>query len=79
MVYGLETMRRINADEAKRLAKMGRASRRPRFLSREIANRPWTSAELKGKLSVYDTYAEGMRAPFGGKDVLADACSKNGH
>lgn len=76
-------MRKLNADAAKDFARKRGKEAKPisRRLGENIAarrhkiNRPWTRAELKGKPSAYDTYAEGERSPFRGKEVLVEEAS----
>jgi len=71
MVYGLETLRHINAKEARRPVKASprcdlEISSNP-VTARHQLNRPWTKKELGGEKSVFETYAEDNARPFNGK------------
>ena len=76
MVYDLMTLKRMNAVKAKKVTLGHNEEMVPKHLrgsviaTRRFLNRPWTREELKGKPSVYETYAESNKAPFKGKDVL---------
>jgi hypothetical protein len=76
MVHGLETMKRINDNEARMQMKRDKGRNLIKLpkgdalaVSR-LLNKRWTKKELDGKTDVYVTYAKGKRSPFKGKDVL---------
>jgi len=69
MVHGLETLKALNALEAKqkveRKVAVPLAIALNPALARKYLNRPWTDAELGGKQNVYKAYAISEREPFG--------------
>lgn len=64
MVHGLATLEKLNAAAARKPAAHKNGNGIPKELHgnpvaiRNFLNRPWTKAELRGKRSVFETYAE---------------------
>jgi len=85
MVHGLATLRKLNDDAVAKANHNGHGTgfrngfRIPKEIEtnaaaiRRFINRPWTAAELHGKKSVFETYAESNAATFKGAAVQAEA------
>lgn len=81
MVYGLQTLKKLNDAAAEKARHNGHCTgisngvKIPKAIQlnaaaiREFINRPWTAAELKasGSKDVYAEYAASAREPFHGR------------
>ena len=73
MVHGLEVLRRINGQQAKKPPEKAKPWNVPAEIAgnpaatRRFLNRPLTAAERGNQPDYYASYAESNRAPFNGK------------